>query len=341
MKGIKYNSFDIAKFIGAIMVIAIHTNPMLCYADTFAYDIYNMFVSLAVPFFFVVSSYLFFDRNREIYEKGTLVVLKENIFKWIRLYLIWTILYLPCTIFVYIEKDYTIGFSIIHFIRGVLFIGHHNFSWPLWYLLALIYAMSFCYIMLKKKVDIKIITYIAVVFFVIGIGINYLLRNSESFNGIMANFTNILNYILSSGRLFISVIYIVFGMLIALEKINWLKNIKWKLVQIFICAFLRCIVPEYIDEFIKFYMVILIFMELKKLQLKNAKIWYFLRRASTIMFYCHMFFYFIYVNILEKLFVGISHGFCFFFVLICTVAFALVLILYEQSREKCWVSKIM
>lgn len=54
------NSLDIAKFVAAILVVAIHANPFRGVANTV---IIEGFARLAVPFFFIASAYLFFRRN--------------------------------------------------------------------------------------------------------------------------------------------------------------------------------------------------------------------------------------------------------------------------------------
>ncbi len=54
----QYKSLDIAKFIAAFLIIAIHVDPVDNYAMRCLY-------SVAVPYFFMVSSFLFFRRKAD------------------------------------------------------------------------------------------------------------------------------------------------------------------------------------------------------------------------------------------------------------------------------------
>ena len=55
---------DIAKFLCAILVVAIHTHP-LQYGTTLDYY-FNCFCRIAVPFFFVSSSYFYYTKGGQI-----------------------------------------------------------------------------------------------------------------------------------------------------------------------------------------------------------------------------------------------------------------------------------
>lgn len=56
----KYNSLDIAKFILAIFVVAIHTSPFYGMSQEY-YG--KVLYTIAVPVFFVMSSFLFFIKG--------------------------------------------------------------------------------------------------------------------------------------------------------------------------------------------------------------------------------------------------------------------------------------
>lgn len=54
----QYDAFDIVKLICCILVVCIHTNPL----PNFFQPIYR----LAVPFFFMISSFLFFTKITQV-----------------------------------------------------------------------------------------------------------------------------------------------------------------------------------------------------------------------------------------------------------------------------------
>lgn len=58
----QYSMVDILKFISAIMIVAIHTQPFLGHQDSIFYYPYAYLKCFAIPFFFVSSSFLFFSK---------------------------------------------------------------------------------------------------------------------------------------------------------------------------------------------------------------------------------------------------------------------------------------
>lgn len=106
------------------------------------------------PSFFLASGFLCFrDLNYASFgvaiSAGTERV-RNTIVKLLRLYLIWTLLYLPLTIF----GNVLLGKNLLHgslsFIRGTLFVGENYYSWPLWYLLASIVGFTLVFICLHR-----------------------------------------------------------------------------------------------------------------------------------------------------------------------------------------------
>ena len=63
----KTASFDIAKFICAFLVISIHTYPLLGIHPTLNLILVSGIARIAVPLFFVISAYFFFQHTDENY----------------------------------------------------------------------------------------------------------------------------------------------------------------------------------------------------------------------------------------------------------------------------------
>ena len=77
-------SVDIFKFIAAVMVVTIHTHPFICCEE---YDYWvTAACRIAVPFFFIIGSFLFFKSNKPI---GTYIK------RLLALYLVWFVIELP------------------------------------------------------------------------------------------------------------------------------------------------------------------------------------------------------------------------------------------------------
>ena len=75
----RYDIFDISKFVLSIAIVAIHS----CIWPVYIYP----WVRLATPLFFVISSFLFFSRNKENEKAG----LKKFVARNLKLYFFWLI----------------------------------------------------------------------------------------------------------------------------------------------------------------------------------------------------------------------------------------------------------
>ena len=60
MKKVNYFAIDIAKYISALLVVCIHTFPLLDVSEPANTFLIQAVCRIAVPFFFAVSSFLFF-----------------------------------------------------------------------------------------------------------------------------------------------------------------------------------------------------------------------------------------------------------------------------------------
>lgn len=149
---VNYPYLDLMKFLMALFVVEIHTRPLKGFY--FAETVIEGIDVLAVPFFFLASGFLCFrDLNYASFDVGISTGterVRNTIFKLLRLYLIWTLLYLPLTIFGNVLLGKNLLHGSISFIRGTLFVGENYYSWPLWYLLASIVGFTLVFICLHR-----------------------------------------------------------------------------------------------------------------------------------------------------------------------------------------------
>ena len=210
-------AMDIAKFVMAILVVALHTKPFASLNNEYVNVLFNAIVSLAVPFFFMCTGFLLENRILTLNEeKQKQEVITRYLIKIIKLYVIWTIIYLPLDLYsCYISEDSVI-YCIFKYIAGFFLIGEHDNSWILWYLLSTIYTLFFILICNKLKFNIKII-------FALGL-IIYLLRNILLLSIDNTIFLAV-KKVLVNGRIFTGLFYIPLGMIIT-------KNVQKKFVCI-------------------------------------------------------------------------------------------------------------
>ena len=145
------SGIDIVKLFMALVVVMIHTAGK-------DYDV----LKVAVPYFFIASGFFFFKKWGR--EDG----LKSN-YKWLvrisLMYIIWTIIYLPFTIYGACQDGLSIGKSIIVFFRNFVFVGENYLSWPLWYLLASIWAGAIFLLLRKLNIPVFVISIVSVLLF--------------------------------------------------------------------------------------------------------------------------------------------------------------------------------
>lgn len=167
---VSYPDLDIAKLLMACFVVEIHTRPLE------AFTIPEKFIEgidvVAVPFFFIASAFLCFRGLSEkdfsdSASRASLRVRKTAV-KLLELYLIWTILYLPITIFGDLLYGKDLMHSLLAFAHQTLLVGENFCSWPLWYLLAGFVAFALVHCCLCSGMTLKRIVGLSFIFLLAG-----------------------------------------------------------------------------------------------------------------------------------------------------------------------------
>ena len=194
-------TIDIAKFLMAVLVVGIHTEPL-------GFNIwldrgFGIITRLCVPFFFVASSYFFFRKNN-----SPLKYVKRLFI----LYLIWSIIYLPFDI----TKLKLL--SVQQILIKYLWSGVDDQA--LWYLCGSIIGFLIVFA-LSKFLDYKKILLLGIVFLIIGCF-------KSTWAPMVENVFNIPVYDLLGSRngLFYGFPYYAVGMYIA--KTEGKKSDNWK-----------------------------------------------------------------------------------------------------------------
>ena len=169
----EYKVLNVMKFVMAIVVVAIHARPEMSLNSSVVRQIFGAIYSLAVPFFFMASGFLLFRKiSLPLKEEGEQRI-KSYLARICRLYLVWTIIYLPLTIYgFYIDGLSPVKAGVV-FLRNILLVGENYMSWPLWYLLALIVSVGIIYGLLKLTVSKNLIVVCGICMALIGVGLDY------------------------------------------------------------------------------------------------------------------------------------------------------------------------
>ena len=148
---VNYPHLDMVKLVMAFLVVQIHTNPFVDIpaANFVAKGVQN----LAVPFFFLASAFLCFrGLNIKGFSTASSVEstrVRKTIIKLLQLYIIWTVLYLPVTVFGSVLLERSLLRAVASFARGAVLVGENFCSYQLWYLLASVVAFALVYLFLR------------------------------------------------------------------------------------------------------------------------------------------------------------------------------------------------
>ena len=325
-----YNGIDFVKWIMAIFVVAIHTHPFENYTSGNILNIYNDLVKMAVPFFFISFGFLLFRKTDIIfYSDENKTRVKKYIYRILKLYLLWNIVFIPITLYGYFTNGKGLLYNLAYYIRGFVFVGEQFYSWPLWYLLSTLYSLILIYIFMKLKLSHITAFIISILFYVFGNIISLFIDNMDNLSGNLHMAANMMNIIFGSGRLFTGIAYIACGMLIAKYKMPF----RWY----YILFGVGIIILEKMGDisfltFIPFIIICFVFfMCVMNLKLKDGVIWYWFRKSSTVMYFTHMIFFFLYTLLFKKFrYYGMD---AFIITIVCTIVFSAIVIIFENKSK--------
>lgn len=158
-----YKKIDYFRVVAAILVVAIHTSPLLSINESADFILTRILARVAVPFFFMASGFFLFGKNTM-----STIALKDNkritrfLSKTLVLYMSVIIIYIPLNIYMgYFKEDLTVAGLLKDFLfNGTLY--------HLWYLPAAITGGFIAFICINKF-GFKKTFLLSAILFVIGI----------------------------------------------------------------------------------------------------------------------------------------------------------------------------
>lgn len=284
----KYDGkYDILKFVLSLMVLAIHTAlyPMILYP----------WLRIAVPLFFIMSSYFFFSKINISSVTQQKNVLKKYVIRNIQLYLCWFIICLPVTLYVRKELFFSNGFlkNVLIILRTILFGDTFVASW---FISASIIGVVIIYFLNRWLKNDYLLFFICLfVFCIVTLQSSY----SSIINGTIIS-TVIKKYIDIFGGLVCSFPASLFWIFIG--KIMAEHKIKFKSTPLLICLIIcSCIGLFYEWKFAmsldgsfnndSYFMLaplcVLLFIGVQKIKPIYWKYSVYVKRASTIIYVSH------------------------------------------------------
>lgn len=143
----QFHGVDVVKFAMAICVIMLHTHPLEGINDKLNFVTADVPGRIAVPFFFAATGFLLAQQKENGYF-FEIDHVKKYVCRILKLYIIWTAIYLPIIIYKnIIDSSEGTGYGILTSIRDFIFVGSYG---HLWYLPATAIGVLMVYFLTEK-----------------------------------------------------------------------------------------------------------------------------------------------------------------------------------------------
>lgn len=144
------SSLDIAKFLCAILILIIHTNPFGSYSKILSFGFRNVVCVIAVPFFFATSGYLLAEKLGLLNGQAQKQYMGKYLKRLAVIYLVWSAVYFPFVVVKWLREGFTPLF-VLEYVKDFFLEGSYS---TIWFLPALMSGAVF-YWLLRKKLSSK------------------------------------------------------------------------------------------------------------------------------------------------------------------------------------------
>lgn len=154
------NSIDVFRYICAIMVVCIHSHPFYEFSPQFSYIVSNIFPRIAVPFFFCISGFYFFQHiadDKEYY--------KKYINRLLLTYSIWSLIYLSLQFVSWRGGQQPLSVFLMQSIKNFVIYGVEG---HLWFFPALIFSVIIATIIYLNGFE-KVLIPSSIILYIIGV----------------------------------------------------------------------------------------------------------------------------------------------------------------------------
>ena len=291
-----YNSLDLGKFIFAFAVVAIHTNPLVACNNEYILCMYNVLVRFAVPFFFIASGYLLASKFVFPLPAHTNLTRIQNQLKKItKMYLWWTLAYFPLALGHFLSTNTSFPKAFLIYVRGFIFVGEQYNSWPLWYLLATLYALILLWIVLKLKFSPTKLFCIWLGVTCISIGFDFLAKTDVSLPLFAQQLQLLVKYTTGNGRIFQGITYIPLGIVLYYKTLpKWFNWMLFITIGIALTGVQNNIV---LTDILRILAAVGMFSLMQGISLKDRFYYPFLRNTSLFIYLIHMYIWTLYYTV--------------------------------------------
>lgn len=313
-----YYGIDAAKLFMAILVVCIHVVPLgvtendgvvfydghIHTAAAVNFLISHCLARIAVPFFFIASGFLLYRKMSIQAFDGAVV--KKYLKRIIKLYVLWSIIYLPVSFRATIAGSISFADALPGYIRNFFFTGSSS---QFWYLTGLVVAVSIVSVMLWAKIKPAHIVVAALILYAFGLlGQSYygLIEPFLAESGLIEIIKKIgVVVVTTRNGLFDGFIFVALGMCFAYFNINMRTKRALTMFLISMVLLLAEIILTHYTGIARAYdMYIMLvpaaffcFGLFQSLQLRPRPIYLTMRNMSSMIFYLHLWVRFIIVRV--------------------------------------------
>lgn len=335
-----YNGIDVVKLLMAICVVAIHLTPFAMFGEDVSFLFDKVITRAAVPFFFCASGFFLkmkLDRgtsDRE-WKKEVMKFAKRILF----MYIIWTMIYLPCIIFWFKEDNETV----LSFIQKCIFDGSYV---HLWYLPSVMVAGVLAALFVKRMGIAKSLVIASILYLVGLLDTSYYgTIKVDWWQRIVQKYEQI--FITTRNGIFFGLIFVLLGFLVYERKETLNKS-----VILFIFSTVGLIIEMYVlrnyniarsYEGILFTVPVTYFLLqiAKEIKLRDRFIYKNIRIMGVLIYLSHCWVDFTYsilcYNILHRTFNSMIR---FSYALILTLLLAVGLVKLQQYKKWKWLKRL-
>ena len=283
------------------------------------YQIVNLVQCMAVPIFYVISGYLLGCKLYGVDKERSWHSSVKTLLWQIKLYVIWAMLFLPINLYgEFFVYKHNVSQCLVSILQGWFLIGENYDSWPLWYLLSSIVGMGLILICYRLDIRKKYIVLLSIFVYVVGMVIVRLPGK-----GVVGSLQNIMEYVHGNRNgFFFGWAFLTVGMI---GKMSVKRIFVYALfIFLFIVGLFK---PLYVCLPLAFVCLQLMLIHKKK---GTSKMYRFLRKMSTLNYFMHMFFVFLFTEFLGSMQQGVL---LFIVVAIATTIASCCVIMGMERRD--------
>lgn len=338
---------DLVKLICAVLVVAIHVQPLEDVNLFINYGLVHYIARVAVPFYFVTSGYFLFRKiNPECFDKNITLLYTQRIWK---LYLSWTGIYsVPIIYYIILKGKSGIVSGILDAIRIIFLVGYGQ----LWYLHATVVAVLAITFLISHKFNVKKIVILGACLYAIGLLAQswfWVIKPLQNIDAVWASLKVVRNIISTTRNgIFEGILFMSIGMLFAYKKI--VMKFRYAVIgfcvsMIFLCGevFVVKYFYLYLDRDMYIFLVpvvLFLFYIISHIELRESGVFKQLRVMGFLIYLVHMWINKPVMELVNKFMVthyGVEiHSFVRF-LLVLGLSFVVAVLIMWLSKKRRWV----